>query len=145
MAEKITGKKLIAFVRENPGLTKGELAQEAGFMRLNKNQELVADLKNFEAHLLEAHGTPIMQSRVTRSAAYETSVHASGIILVGANYLTEFGVGPGDRFNIEIQPEGVFLRLAERVAGSPLPITKKTAKPTLAVVPETSGDVAEAA
>lgn len=132
MAEKITGKKLIQFVKDNPSLTKAELAEGAGFMRINKLGETVPDLKGFETELFAAHGTPIVQSRVVRSAAYETAVHASGIMLIGANYLTEFGVGPGDRFNIEIGEEGIFLRLSERVEGSPRPITKKSSKPKAA-------------
>lgn len=147
MNDKITGKKLIAFVRENQGLTKAELAEKAGYMRINKNKVEVADLKGFEEALFEAHGTPILQSRPVRNSLYETAVHASGIILLGPNYLKECGVGPGDRFAIEVTPgEGVYLRLIERVEGSPRPIVKKPkeAKPADGGENTEGGETAEA-
>lgn len=128
MQEILTGKVLIKFVKDNPNLSKMDSAREAGYMRETRNGNIVPDPDRFYAALLEAHGTPVGSARAGRAVSYEAHVNNNGALAVGAAYTKEFGVGPGDEFSIELQDDGIFLRLTGRVEGSPRPIVKPEPK-----------------
>lgn len=127
MTEPLTGKGLIKFVKENR-LPKPDLAREAGYMRTTRAGEVVPDPDRMYEALLEAHGTPVDSARSGRAVSYEAHVNSNGALAVGAAYTKEFGVGPGDEFEIQLLEDGIFLRLTGRVEGSPRPVAKPKAK-----------------
>ena len=115
----LEGKELIAFIKAHPELGKTELARAAGYTRTaedGKEQILIAA---FYDASMAAHGTPIKSRGVSngKRPQYQTTVHASGILLVGKNYTKEFDAKPGDVFGIEIKDDGIWLPLLEESPG----------------------------
>jgi len=119
----LKGKELLAYVKENhPALSKTELTRGAGYFKLNRKGEQVLNKDGFTAALLEAKGVSLTDETRGRSAAFETTVHANGSILIGAIYAGMAGVGPGDYYGITVADDGsgtITLNLIERMEGSP--------------------------
>jgi hypothetical protein len=122
----LTGQQLLALVKANPDMTRTELAKEAGYVRTTDDGKEQVLLQQFYDACFEAHGTPIKSGRGLKgkSAQYETTVHQSGILLIGKTYTKEFGADFGDTFGIEVREDGIWLPLKER---DPNPV--KVAKP----------------
>jgi bifunctional DNA-binding transcriptional regulator/antitoxin component of YhaV-PrlF toxin-antitoxin module len=60
--------------------------------------------------LLEAKGVAIKGGRRPGKAAqFETTVHKTGVILIGKTYSQEFGVEPGDVLDIVISEDSIQL------------------------------------
>jgi len=118
----ISGRDLLSLVKENPDMGGSSLALLAGYSRTNRKDEEVADVSAFKDALLEAKGLSIKSEVRGRAAANETTVHASGQILIGSIYAREAGVGPGDVYSITINDGGqIVLDVTHREPGSPLP------------------------
>lgn len=146
MSEALTGKALLQLAKTNKNTPAAQLAREAGYIRTSRDgSKELPDVNAFKSALLEASGLQLVSGKATRSSAYETTVHQSGVLLVGYNYVRELGVGPGDVFQIvpgtdaEGEPQLV-LRLVERVEGSPLPAKQPQRKPKAKAAAE--GDAA---
>lgn len=119
----LTGADLITFVKENDGMNQMELAKGAGYVRTTKTGKDQVLVKQFYNSLLAAKGMPIPVGRTPGKAAqYATSVHKSGVILLGKTYAEKFGLKPGDGLQIEVQDECIKL--------VPLPVEPETVNAT---------------
>lgn len=114
----LTGSELTAFVKANPDLNRTQLARKAGYVSKTaegKNKVLV---QQFYDALLTAQGLPIRNGHPGigngKTAQHMTTVHKSGIILVGKAYTKQFGAEAGDVFGIEVREDGIWLPLKER-------------------------------
>jgi len=122
----LTGAELIAFVKANEEMNQMELARGAGYVRVTKSGREQVLVKKFYNELLAAKGMPIAVGKTPGKAAlYETSVHKSGVILLGKTYSEQFGLKAGDVLRIEIEDECIKL--------VPLPVKPMVAAATAAV------------
>ena len=114
----LKGAELLEFIKQNPDLTKTELAKAAGYVRNTEDGKEQVLLQTFYDAAFEAHGTPLKSGRGLqgKTAQYQTTIHKSGILLVGKTYIDEFGGRPGDVFGIEVREDGIWLPLKERDA-----------------------------
>lgn len=132
--EMLVGKALLQFAKANKSIPSAQLARDAGYVKTNKAGRQLPDVSAFKTALLDASGLALVSGKATRSSAYETAVHQSGVLLIGYNYVREMKVGPGDVFQIipgtddDGEPE-LLLKLVERVEGSPLPAKLPRRKP----------------
>jgi hypothetical protein len=110
----LTGAELIKCVQANKGLGRVSLAREAGYVRVNRKGEEVADLGRFYNALFDAQGLEMTSKRgcrLSNARSYETTVHASGILLIGKTYTKEADLEPGDVFRIKTGPGKIELEL----------------------------------
>lgn len=106
----LSGPDLIAYVKENDGLNQVELARGAGYVRTTKTGREQVLVKSFYNALLAAKGMPITVGRSAgKSALYETTVHKSGVILLGRTYSERFGLEPGDALQIKLEDDCIRL------------------------------------
>lgn len=106
----LTGQELIAFVKANGDMDQSELAREAGYMRVAESGKERIMAKQFCEALLEAKGVAIkVGRRPGKTAQFETTVHKTGVILIGKTYSQKFGVEPGDVLDIVISEDSIRL------------------------------------
>ena len=115
----LSGAELIQFVKSNPDLNRSQLAKGAGYIRVTEEGKEQVLVQKFYDSLLAAQGMPIKKgtpggTSPGKKAKHETTVHKTGILLVGAVYTAEFGAEPGDTFGIEVRDDGIWLPLKER-------------------------------
>jgi bifunctional DNA-binding transcriptional regulator/antitoxin component of YhaV-PrlF toxin-antitoxin module len=121
----LVGSALIDFVRDNEALNQMELARGAGYVRTTRTGREQVLVKQFYNSLLAAKGMPISVGKTPgKSAQYETTVHKSGVILLGKTYSEKFGLKPGDALQICIEDELIKLIplpvVPEKVSAAPL-------------------------
>ena len=123
MSTPISGRELLALVKDNPEATKQELASMAGYIRKTRKGVEVTNIQAFMDAIVEAKGVNIKSEVRGRAAANETTVHAAGGILIGSIYAKMAGVGPGDVYSITVDEATgqIVLDVISRVEGSPLP------------------------
>jgi hypothetical protein len=104
--EPLTGKALLARVKENNGLAKRELAKECGYYSVSKDGETRVNLAEFYDALLTAKGIQLEPEKGKdgrgREASYSATVHKNGQIVIGSSYTEEMGLQPGDEFKIKL-------------------------------------------
>jgi AbrB-like transcriptional regulator len=104
--EALTGKELLAKVKENDGLTKRELAKECGYYTVGNKGQTRVNLAEFYDALLAAKGIQLepqkSQDGRGREASYTLTVHKNGQIVIGAAYTQEMGLQSGDEFKIKL-------------------------------------------
>ncbi len=104
--EALTGKPLLAKVKENDGLTKRELAKECGYYTVGKEGQTRVNLAEFYDALLSAKGIQLEPEKSKdgrgREASYTLTVHKNGQIVIGAAYTQEMGLKTGDEFQIKL-------------------------------------------
>jgi hypothetical protein len=106
----LTGQELVAFVKANGDMDQSELAREAGYMRVADSGKERIMAKQFCEALLEAKGVAIkVGRRPGKAAQFETTVHKTGVILIGKTYSQKFGVEPGDVLDIVITEDAIRL------------------------------------
>lgn len=106
----LTGAELIQYVKENETLNQMQLARGAGYVRTTKTGREQVLVKQFYNSLLAAKGMPIPVGKTPgKSAQFATSVHKSGVILLGKTYSEKFGLKPGDELQIDVQDECIKL------------------------------------
>lgn len=106
----LTGSDLITFVKENDALNQMELARGAGYVRTTKSGKEQVLVKKFYNSLLAAKGMQIAVGKTPgKSAQFVTSVHKSGVILLGKTYAEKFGVNSGDELEIIIEDDCIKL------------------------------------
>jgi hypothetical protein len=106
----LTGQELLAFVKANGDMDQSELAREAGYMRVADSGKERIMAKQFCEALLEAKGVAIkVGRRPGKTAQFETTVHKTGVILIGKTYSQKFGVEPGDVLDIVISEDAIRL------------------------------------
>jgi hypothetical protein len=104
--EALTGKELLAKVKENDGLTKRELAKQCGYYTVGKDGQARTNLAEFYDALLSAKGIQLDPEKSKegrgREATYSVTVHKNGQIVIGTAYTQEMGLQPGDEFQIKL-------------------------------------------
>ena len=106
----LTGQELVAFVKAHGDMDQSELAREAGYMRVADSGKERIMAKQFCEALLEAKGVAIkVGRRPGKAAQFETTVHKTGVILIGKTYSQKFGVEPGDVLDIVITEDAIRL------------------------------------
>ena len=106
----LTGQELIAFVKANAEMDQSELAHAAGFTRVDKNGKERIMAKQFCEALLEAKGVGMRVGRKPgKTAQFQTTVHKTGVILLGKTYSKEFGLEPGDVLDINLEGDSIRL------------------------------------
>ncbi|MBE9138035.1 AbrB family transcriptional regulator [Nodosilinea sp. LEGE 07088] len=104
--EALTGKELLAKVKENDALSKRELAKVCGYYTAGKGGETRVNLSEFYDALLSAKGIQLEPEKSKdgrgREASYSVTVHKNGQIVIGAAYTQEMGLEPGDEFEIKL-------------------------------------------
>jgi hypothetical protein len=104
--EALTGKELLAKVKENDGLTKRELAKQCGYYSVGKDGQTRVNLSEFYDALLTAKGIQLEPDTGKegrgREATYTLSVHKNGQMVIGSSYTQEMGLKPGDEFEIKL-------------------------------------------
>lgn len=106
----LVGDQLISFVAANEGCTENELAEAAGYVKEVSGKPAI-QVKAFTSALLEAKGVKIKaKTKGGKTAPFKTSVHNSGIILLGKTYSERFDLTPGDELEIELLDGCIKLR-----------------------------------
>jgi hypothetical protein len=106
----LVGQELIAFVKENDGMNQMELARGAGYVRVTRTGREQILVKQFYNTLLAAKGMPIPLGKTPgKSAQFRTTVHATGVILLGKTYSADFGLKPGDELDIVLDADCIKL------------------------------------
>ncbi|MBD1876960.1 AbrB family transcriptional regulator [Nodosilinea sp. FACHB-131] len=104
--EPLTGKALLAKVKENDGLIKRDLAKECGYYTVGKEGQTRVNLAEFYDALLSAKGIQLEPQKSAdgrgREASYALTVHKNGQIVIGAAYTQEMGLKTGDEFKIKL-------------------------------------------
>ena len=110
VAPMLTGSELLAFVKANPGLNQQQLAVGAGYTRVTKKGVEQTLVKGFYHALLAAQGTEIALGKGKgKTASYFTTVHRSGVILLGKTYSKHFGLESGDELEISVEEDCIRL------------------------------------
>lgn len=105
----LVGTALLDFVETNEGCTENELAEAAGYTKLVAGKNLV-QVKAFTNALLEAKGVCIKsKTRGGKTAPFKTTVHQSGIVLLGKTYGEKFNLQPGDELEIQLLDDSIKL------------------------------------
>ena len=98
----LTGSELVSLVEANPECTQDELAEAAGYVK-EINGKRTLQSKAFVNALLKAKGLKIAERKSGGKAVpFKTTVHKSGIILLGKRYSESFSMAPGDELEIEL-------------------------------------------
>lgn len=106
----LVGQKLIEHVQDNETLNQTELARTAGYVRTTRSGREQVLVKDFYNALLAAKGLTIAVGKAPgKPALYETTVHKSGVILLGRTYSRKFGLEPGDVLDIVIEDDAIQL------------------------------------
>lgn len=100
----LTGSELLAFVKEREDThTRTQIAREAGYVRITEKGKTQVMMKAFNDSLLQATGVNLRVGKGPgRGPQFETSVHKSGVILLGKVYTEKFDLRPGDVLGIEL-------------------------------------------
>lgn len=106
----LNGQDLIDYVKANELLTQTALARGAGYVRQTRSGKEQVLVKDFYNALLAAKGMEIVVGRAPGKAAlYETTVHKSGVILLGKTYSRQLGLRPGQVLDIVIEDDSIQL------------------------------------
>ena len=112
--EALTGKALLAKVKDNDALTKRELAKECGYYTVGKEGQTRVALAEFYDALLAAKGIQLDPEKSTdgrgREPSYTLTVHKNGQIVIGAAYTQEMGLKSGDEFTIKLGYKHIHLK-----------------------------------
>ncbi|MBF1990316.1 AbrB family transcriptional regulator [Fischerella thermalis] len=102
----LTGKALLAKVKELSNLPRRERAKQCGYYTVTKNNQVRVNLTDFYDALLSARGVPLSPEAPKdgrgREPTYRVSVHQNGQIVIGATYTKAMGLKPGDEFEIKL-------------------------------------------
>lgn len=102
----LTGKTLLAKVKELSNLPRRERAKQCGYYTVTKNNQVRVNLTDFYDALLSARGIPLSPEAPKdgrgREPTYRVSVHQNGQIVIGATYTKAMGLKPGDEFEIKL-------------------------------------------
>ncbi|MBW4602765.1 MAG: AbrB family transcriptional regulator [Calothrix sp. FI2-JRJ7] len=102
----LTGKALLAKVKELSTLPRRERAKQCGYYTTTKGGQVRVNLTDFYDALLSARGIPLSPESPKdgrgREPTYRVSVHQNGQIVIGATYTKAMGLEPGDEFEIKL-------------------------------------------
>lgn len=107
----LVGTALLDLIKDSEGMNQTELARAAGYVRETKTGKEQVLVKQFYNAVLRAQGVAIALGKAPgKIAQYETTVHRSGVILLGKTYSKEFQLQPGDKLLIDIHEDSIRLR-----------------------------------
>jgi len=102
----LTGKALLAKVKDSSHLPRRETAKRCGYYTITKNDQTRVNLTDFYDAVLAAKGIPLDPEGVKdgrgREPTYRVSVHKNGQIVIGSTYTQEMNLKPGDEFEIKL-------------------------------------------
>jgi bifunctional DNA-binding transcriptional regulator/antitoxin component of YhaV-PrlF toxin-antitoxin module len=102
----LTGKTLLAKVKELSTLPRRERARQCGYYTTTKGGQVRVNLTDFYDALLSARGIPLSPEAPKdgrgREPTYRVSVHQNGQIVIGATYTKAMGLKSGDEFEIKL-------------------------------------------
>lgn len=106
----LVGTDLLDHAIENEDMNQTELARTAGYVRETKKGKEQVLVKQFYNALLRAKGVAIAIGKAPgKVARYQTTVHKSGVILLGRTYSSKFNLQPGDELEILIDDDAIRL------------------------------------
>jgi hypothetical protein len=101
----LTGKELLAKVKETSGASKATQAKLAGYVRTVQSGESegaeVVDVHGFLSALAEAHGITFGNGVRGLKSNGLLKVNGSGQVIVGPAYLKKLGIAPGNTVTVE--------------------------------------------
>ncbi len=102
----LTGKALLAKVKELQQLPRREKAKACGYYSITKNNQTRVNLGEFLNAVIEAKGITLSpggdKDGRGREPTYRVSVHKNGQIVIGSTYTEAMGLQPGDEFEIKL-------------------------------------------
>lgn len=117
----LTGKDLVAKVKQLSDFTREEKAKACGYVSVEKGGSERIKTIAFLNALLDAEGIDLgsQSSSVNgisgRKASYRVSVQSNGNVLLGSAYTKEMDVKPGDEFEISVGRKHIHLnKVAEK-------------------------------
>lgn len=121
----LVGKELLDLVVSHEDLNQTELARAAGYVRSTKAGKEQVLVKQFYNALLRAQGVAIAVGKAPgKVAQYQTTVHRSGVILLGRTYSQKFNLKPGDELEILIEDDAI--RLVPKPVETPVAVKVAT-------------------
>lgn len=114
-ANPLTGKNLVARVKQLSDCTREEKAKACGYISNEADGSERIKLMAFLNALLDAEGinldsqSPNENGRGGRKASYRVSVQSNGSILVGRAYTQALKLEPGDEFEISVGRKHIHL------------------------------------
>ena len=114
-AKPLTGKDLVAKVKQLSDYTREEKAKACGYVSNDKGGSERIKTIAFLNALLDAEGIdldsqpPNGNGNSGRKASYKVSVQTNGNILVGRTYTQELELEPGDEFEIAVGRKHIHL------------------------------------
>ncbi len=110
----LTGKALLAKVKELSHLPRRETAKKCGYYSETKDGQIRVNLTDFYDAVLGAKGLPLDQDSGKdgrgREPTYRVSVHKNGQIVIGSTYTQEMGLKKGDEFEIKLGYKHIHLK-----------------------------------
>ncbi|ABW32586.1 AbrB family transcriptional regulator [Acaryochloris marina] len=114
-AKPLTGKDLVAKVKQLSDYTREEKAKACGYVSNDKDGSERIKTIAFLNALLDAEGidldsqSPNGNGNSGRKASYKVSVQSNGNILVGRTYTQALELEPGDEFEIAVGRKHIHL------------------------------------
>ena len=111
----LTGKDLVAKVKQLSDFTREEKAKACGYVAIEKGGSERIKIIAFLNALLDAEGIDLGSQSSTgngvsgRKATYKISVQSNGNLLVGSAYTKEMDAKPGDEFEISVGRKNINL------------------------------------
>ncbi len=113
----LTGKALLAKVKELANLPRRETAKRCGYYTVTKGGQPRVNLTDFYDAVLAAKGVPLDPDGTKdgrgREPTYRVSVHKNGQIVIGSTYTQEMNLKAGDEFEIKLGYKHIHLRQVE--------------------------------
>lgn len=117
----LTGKDLVAKVKQLSDFTREEKAKACGYVSVEKGGSERIKTIAFLNALLDAEGIDLGSQSSSangisgRKASYRVSVQSNGNVLLGSAYTKEMDVKPGDEFEISVGRKHIHLnKVAEK-------------------------------
>jgi hypothetical protein len=109
----LTGGNLLAKLKELGDRPRAELVRDCGYVTTRSDGQERLNFTAFYEALLDAKGLQLgraaSQGRRGRKLSYFTKVQFNGNLMVGAAYIAQLGVKPGDLFEIRLGKQQIRL------------------------------------
>lgn len=117
MSQPLSGKALLKELKKlsksAPDASRRELARLCGYVKTTKKGEERINVAEFYEALLEAKGLDLGgesgDKRRGREKTYKIGVQKNGQLLIGAAYIKEMGLEPGDEFEVKLGYKNIHL------------------------------------
>jgi len=107
----LTGKDLLAKVKDLGDVSKSDLVKACGYVSTKKGGGELLNYTAFYEALLEAKGVSLGETGVAgigkggRKLSYVATVQGNGNLLIGHAYTKKLGLEPGQEFKIDLKKE----------------------------------------